>query len=165
MRKIVVFCLSNQEGVLLMNKKWSVNLKNLQKRGVSVILGLGLIITFLCTPLSAKAVNANGSVDNIGVSATLYRNQTSASASTTSNSISIIHSVSLRLWYYYTGSNGAAAKTNTVRSAQGANSVHVAATGTGTNVATYGAISQHLATNGTYSWNYTLRDPSNFYGD
>jgi len=159
-----LFYLFDQEGVLFMNKKWSVNLKNLQKRGVSVILGLGLIIAFLCTPLSAKAATASGTVGNIGVSATLYRSQTSASASTTSNSTSIVHAVSLQMWYYYTGADGAM-MTNTVRSAQGANSVQVTANGTGRNVATYGAISSHLATNGTYSWNYTLRDPYNFYGD
>ena len=112
---------------------------------------------------SAQAASASGRVNGINVTATLYRSQTAASASTTSNSNGMIHTVSLSLWYYYT-ENGVAKSKTLSTSKQYSSSVNVDLTGSGSYVQAYGAISNHAAYSGSASWSTVLRDPAGFTG-
>ena len=139
------------------------NQKSFNKIKVLALLMACLMFTMVFSN-TAHAATANGTVNGIAVHASLSRNQTSASASTTSDSSSIVHQVALTLWYYYTGPNGAV-YTSKSDSKTATNSVSVSVTGTGSNVATAGAISNHHVYAGAYTWSVTLRDPANFVGN
>ena len=127
-----------------------------------VVLMIVLMVTILFS-IPTYAASDSGIIGGTNVYASLTRTQTGATAATTSNSSSMIHTASVTVWYYYTAGNQVKQATASGNSSYHA-SVIASAAGQGENVATYGAISTHGVYYGNYSWTTTLRDPSGFTG-